>query len=121
MSTCFTYDVEKQIWNEIAGLPSRKYAGTNMMLDNHYYFFGGLDYYFEQTTFDYSSYEFLPMIDGTYYLFYRDGARSENLGWEVVMRRATHSANFNEKVHKPQSKSYSSIGVNMQLVFTYIL
>ena len=69
MSTCFTYDVEKQIWNEIAGLPSRKYAGSNMMLDDHYYFLGGADYYFEQTTFDYNSYEFLPMIDGTYYIF----------------------------------------------------
>ena len=70
MSTCFTYDVEKQIWNEIAGLPSRKYAGSNMMLDNHLYFFGGIDYYFEQTTFDYTSYELLPMIDGTFYNFY---------------------------------------------------
>ena len=69
MSTCFTYDVEKQTWMEIAGLPSRKYAGSNMMLDNHLYFFGGIDYYFEQTTFDYTSYELLPMIDGTYYNF----------------------------------------------------
>ena len=69
MSTCFTYDVEKQTWDEIAGLPSRKYAGSNMMLDNHLYFFGGIDYYFEQTTFDYTSYELLPMIDGTYYDF----------------------------------------------------
>ena len=34
---------------------------------------------------------------------------------------ATHSANFNEKVHKPQSKSYSRIGANMQLIFIHIL
>ena len=34
---------------------------------------------------------------------------------------ATHSANFNEKVHKPQSKSYGRIGANMQLIFTHIL
>ena len=34
---------------------------------------------------------------------------------------ATHSANFNEKVHKHQSKSYCRIGANMQLIFTYIL
>ena len=33
----------------------------------------------------------------------------------------THSANFDEKVHKPQSKSYSITGANMQLIFTYIL
>ena len=32
-----------------------------------------------------------------------------------------HSANFNEKVHKPQSKSYHRIGANMQLTFTRIL
>ena len=32
-----------------------------------------------------------------------------------------HSANFDEKVHKPQSKSYGSIGANMQLIFTHIL
>ena len=66
MSTCWTYDVEKQIWNEIAGLPSRTYAGNTLMLDDHLYFLGGIDYYFEQTTFDYPSYELLPMIDGTY-------------------------------------------------------
>ena len=34
---------------------------------------------------------------------------------------ATHSANFDEKVHKPQSKSYGRIGANMQLIFTHIL
>ena len=28
---------------------------------------------------------------------------------------ATHLANFNEKVHKPQSKLYGRISVNMQL------
>ena len=33
------------------------------------------------------------------------------------LQSATHSANFNEKVHKPQSKSYSRIGANMQLIF----
>ena len=33
----------------------------------------------------------------------------------------THSANFDEKVHKPQSKSYGRIGANMQLIFTNIL
>ena len=33
-----------------------------------------------------------------------------------------HSANFDEKVHKPQSKSYGRIGLaNMQLIFTHIL
>jgi len=32
-----------------------------------------------------------------------------------------HSANFDEKVHKPQSKSYGRIGANMQLIFTHIL
>ena len=30
----------------------------------------------------------------------------------------THSANFDEKVHKPQSKSYGGIGANMHLIFT---
>ena len=29
----------------------------------------------------------------------------------------THSANFEEKVHKPQSKTYGRIGANMQLIF----
>ena len=31
----------------------------------------------------------------------------------------THSDNLNEKVHKPQSKSYCRIGANMQLIFTH--
>ena len=31
-----------------------------------------------------------------------------------------HSANFDEKVHKPQSKSYGRIGANMQFYFTHI-
>ena len=35
--------------------------------------------------------------------------------------RAAHSANFDEKVHKPQIKSYGRIGANMQLIFTHIL
>ena len=30
-------------------------------------------------------------------------------------------ANFDKKVHKPQSKSYGRIGANMQLFFTHIL
>ena len=34
--------------------------------------------------------------------------------------RAAHSANFNEKVHKPQSKSYGRIGANLQLIFLHI-
>ena len=29
---------------------------------------------------------------------------------------AAHSANFNEKVHKPQSKTYHRIGAKMQLM-----
>ena len=33
--------------------------------------------------------------------------------------RGAHSANFDEKVHKPQSKLYGIIGANMQL-FLYI-
>ena len=45
--------------------------------------------------------------------------------WTLSSRRrhrtAAHSANFNEKVHKPQSKSYGRIGANMQLIFTHIL
>ena len=32
-----------------------------------------------------------------------------------------HSANFDEKVHKPQSKSYGRIGASWQLIFTDIL
>ena len=32
----------------------------------------------------------------------------------------THSANFDEKVHKPQNKSYGRIGANMQLFYTYL-
>ena len=32
-----------------------------------------------------------------------------------------HSADFDKKVHKPQSKSYGRIGANMQLIFTHIL
>ena len=31
-----------------------------------------------------------------------------------------HSANFDEKVHKPQSKFYGRIGENMQLIFTHM-
>ena len=30
------------------------------------------------------------------------------------------TANFNEKVHKPQSRSYGRIGANMQLFYTYL-
>ena len=30
-------------------------------------------------------------------------------------------ANFDEKVHKPQSKPYGRIGAKMQLIFTHIL
>ena len=33
----------------------------------------------------------------------------------------THSANFDEKVHKPQSKSYGRISANMQLFYTYLI
>ena len=33
----------------------------------------------------------------------------------------TQSANIDEKVHKPQSKSYSKIGANTQLMLTHIL
>ena len=36
-------------------------------------------------------------------------------------RRGAHSANFDEKVHKPQSKSYVRIGANMQKNVTHIL
>ena len=32
-----------------------------------------------------------------------------------------HSANFDKKVHKPQSKPYGRIGANMQPIFTHIL
>ena len=38
-----------------------------------------------------------------------------------VSTGAAHTANFDEKVHKPQSKPYSIIGANMQLIFTHIL
>ena len=41
--------------------------------------------------------------------------------WDVANKCDTHSANFDEKVHKPQSKSYGRIGANMQLIFTHIL
>ena len=34
---------------------------------------------------------------------------------------SAHSANFDEKVHKPQSKSYGRIGANMQLFYTYLM
>ena len=30
-------------------------------------------------------------------------------------------ANFDEKVHKPQSRSYCRIGANMQLFYTYLM
>ena len=39
----------------------------------------------------------------------------------VTTLTGAHSANFDEKVHKPQSKSYGRIGANMQLIFTHIL
>ena len=39
---------------------------------------------------------------------------------ERESRDSAHSANFNEKVHKPQSKSYGSIVANMQLMFPNI-
>jgi len=39
----------------------------------------------------------------------------------ILTTDATHSANFDEKVHKPQSKSYSRIGANMQLIFTHLM
>ena len=59
-------------------------------------------------------------------------SRSESItkaGWVVCtlysillyLRHGAHSANFDEKVHKPQSKSYGRIGANMQLIFTHIL
>ena len=32
-------------------------------------------------------------------------------------RPGTHLANFDEKVHKPQSKSYGRIGANIKLIF----
>ena len=31
------------------------------------------------------------------------------------------TANFNDKVHKPQSRSYGRIGANMQLFYTYLI
>ena len=33
----------------------------------------------------------------------------------------THSANFDEKVHKPQSRSHGNIGAKMQLFYTYLI
>ena len=38
---------------------------------------------------------------------------------EFILKK--HSANYNEKVHKPQSKSYGRIGANKQLIFKHIL
>ena len=38
----------------------------------------------------------------------------------VTLQHGTHSANFDEKVHKPKSKSYGSIGANKQLIFTHL-
>ena len=38
-----------------------------------------------------------------------------------VLWCATHSANFDEKVHKPKSKIYGRVGANIQLIFTHIL
>ena len=35
-------------------------------------------------------------------------------------KEAAHLADFNEKVHKPQSKSYGRISANLQLIFTHI-
>ena len=32
-----------------------------------------------------------------------------------------HSANFDEKVNKPQSRSYGRIGAKMQLFYTYLM
>ena len=40
---------------------------------------------------------------------------------QILDPSGAHSAYFNEKVHKPQSKSYGRIGANMQLIFTHIL
>ena len=42
-------------------------------------------------------------------------ALAQNCGRDV-----THLANFEEKVHKPQSKSYDKIGAKMQKKFTHI-
>ena len=37
-------------------------------------------------------------------------------------RDDAHSANFDEKVHKPQIKPYGRISANMQLIFyTYLM
>ena len=49
-----------------------------------------------------------------------EGRRREGQRW-AKQDDGSHSANFNEKVHKPQSKSYGRIGANMQLIFTHIL
>ena len=46
-------------------------------------------------------------LPGSYYMY--------------ICLRATHSTNFDEKVHKPQSKSYGKIDANMQLILTHIL
>ena len=39
----------------------------------------------------------------------------------LQLRCRAHLANFDEKVHKPQSKSYGRICANIQLIFTHIL
>ena len=39
----------------------------------------------------------------------------------VSSHNATHSANFDEKVHKPHSRSYGRIGAKMQLFYTYLM
>ena len=41
--------------------------------------------------------------------------------YQYILEYVAHLANFNEKVHKPQSKSCGRIGANMQLIFTHIL
>ena len=48
-----------------------------------------------------------------------------NTGWLDAATKlwavdGTHSANFDEKVHKLQNKLYGRIGANMQHFFTYL-
>ena len=40
-------------------------------------------------------------------------ARAISVAEQALASTGAHSANFNEKVHKPKSKSYSRIGTNM--------
>ena len=35
--------------------------------------------------------------------------------WPMANGHGSHSANFDEKVHKPESKLYGRIGANLQL------